>query len=93
MFGERFLRASKIKLSEEAAAQHALVNEERIKLCELTNSEWCLTYGETFDKARWISFFQGAGIGIAGCVIGKIGYDAVRKLRDRKKEQEKEKEN
>lgn len=87
MFGDHTLSKAMIKVSEEGAKQHELVNQEIGKLAEITGRSWDLVESDLFDKVRRISYLEGAGVFAAGFIgtYAVFCYIEDRKMKKRAK--------
>lgn len=87
MLGNKYLKNVMVNVTEEGSEQYNVVANEIDKLCTITKTSWSLTASHVFDKARKISFGQGALIGAA--VVG--GAVAVKEIVSKHKKKKSEK--
>lgn len=81
MLGNKYLKNAMVNLTKEGSDQYHVAANELDKLCQVTEMRWDMIAGHVFDKARKISFGQGALIGAA--VVG--GAVAVKEIVSRHK--------
>lgn len=87
MLGNKYLKNARVDLTKEGSDQYHVAANEIDKLCQVTKIRWDMTVGDVFDKARMISFGQGALIGAA--VVG--GAVAVKEIVSKHKKKKSEK--
>ena len=87
MLGNKYLKNAMVQITEEGSDQYRIVADEVDKLAKITEMRWDVTAGHVFDKARKISFGQGAVVGAAvvGSVIAVKGLVARHKEKRSKK--------
>ena len=85
MFGDRTLRKAIIKVTEEGAKQHEIVNQEAKKLAEITGTGWDVIQSDLFDDVRKKCFLEGAGVFAIGFVGSYALLDYLEKRHAKKR--------